>query len=70
MTVPLQLVTTTLCLGVPEALPSADILFTKSTPDETLPNTTYFPFNQGVYAVVIKNCDPFVSFPAFAIDMQ
>ena len=32
------------------------------------PKTTCLPSSQGVTTVVMKNCDPFVSFPLFAID--
>ena len=31
------------------------------------PKTTCFPSSHGVATVVMKNCDPFVSFPAFAM---
>ncbi len=39
-------------------------------PFKTLPNTTWRPSSQGVCFVVMKNWDPFVSFPALAIDSQ
>lgn len=39
-------------------------------PFSTFPNTTCLPSSQGVFTVVIKNCEPFVSFPAFAILSQ
>ena len=34
----------------------------------TLPKTTCLPSNQEVFLVVMKNCEPFVSLPEFAID--
>ena len=36
-------------------------------PSKTLPNTTCFPSNHGVLTVVIKNWEPFVSLPEFAM---
>ena len=36
----------------------------------TFPNTTWRPSSQLVLTVVMKNCDPFVSFPAFAMLSQ
>ena len=37
-------------------------------PAKTFPKTTCFPSSHVVLTVVIKNCEPFVSLPAFAID--
>ena len=51
----------TRALGVPERVPSPSILFTRSIPSITSPNTTCLPFNQGVAIVVMKNCEPFLS---------
>ena len=42
--------------------------FTSSKFSTTLPNTTCFPSSQGVLTVVIKNWEPFVSRPEFAIE--
>ena len=39
-----------------------------SIPFVTFPNTVCFPFSQGVDAVQMKNCDPLVFGPAFAIE--
>ena len=39
-----------------------------SMPLTTWPKTTCFPSSQGAAAVVMKNCDPFVCAPLFAID--
>ena len=41
---------------------------TVSIPDTTDPKTTCFPSKNGVCAVQMKNWDPFVLGPAFAID--
>ena len=41
---------------------------TVSIPDTTDPKTTCFPSRNGVCAVQMKNWDPFVFGPAFAID--
>ena len=37
-------------------------------PSTTLPKTQCLPSSQGVTTVVMKNCEPFVFGPAFAID--
>jgi len=37
-------------------------------PFNTIPKTTCLPSNQLVLTVVMKNCEPLVSLPAFAID--
>lgn len=55
-------------VGVPRAVPSASMARTTDIPSVTLPKTTCLPFNHGVSAVVMKNCDPFVFGPALAID--
>ena len=39
-----------------------------SYPDTSFPNTVCLPSNQGVLTVVMKNYDPFVLGPAFAMD--
>ncbi len=36
-------------------------------PSKTLPNTTCFPSSHGALAKVMKNCEPLVSGPAFAM---
>ena len=41
---------------------------TTSMPSMTFPNATWRPLSQGVGAVVMKNCDPFVFGPALAMD--
>merc|ERR550514_228668 len=41
---------------------------TTSRPAVTLPNTQCAPSSQGVSAVQIKNCEPLVLGPAFAIE--
>ena len=37
-------------------------------PSKTPPKTTWRPSSQAVFTVQMKNCDPFVPGPAFAID--
>lgn len=44
----------------------ASIWRTTFMPFRIFPNTTCLPSNHGVCFVVMKNCDPFVSLPAFA----
>jgi len=59
----------TLFFGFPCS--DATFLFIKSTiyfPYTTLPKTVCFPSNQLQGTKVIKNWEPFVFFPAFAID--
>ena len=41
---------------------------TVSIPATTKPKTTCFPSRKDVCAVQMKNCDPFVFGPAFAMD--
>ena len=41
--------------------------WTTSRPDNTRPNIVCFPSSHGVAVVVMKNCDPFVLGPAFAM---
>lgn len=36
----------------------------------TFPKTTCLPSSHEVFLTVMKNCDPLVSFPAFAMDSQ
>jgi hypothetical protein len=49
-------------------VPAFSILSTTVYPETTRPNTTCLPSRCGVSAVVMKNCEPFVFGPAFAID--
>jgi len=58
------------CDTVPSCDPHDSICCTTSCPDVTTPNTVCFPSSQSVSAVVMKNCDEFVSGPAFAIDSR
>ena len=37
-------------------------------PDVTFPKTTWRPSSQDVFTVQMKNCEPFVSGPALAMD--
>ena len=46
-------------LVFPDEEPRLSICFTISIPFVTLPNTTCFPSNHGVSAVVMKNCREF-----------
>lgn len=39
-------------------------------PFNIFPKTTCLPSSHGVCFVVIKNCDPFVSLPALAMESQ
>lgn len=59
--------------------PQASIASNTSIPSTTIPNATWWLLSHGVatyiitiarkrQTVVMKNCDPFVSFPALAID--
>lgn len=57
-------------LGVPDLLPNFSILFTNCIPSTTFPKTVCLPFNQGVFTVVMKNCEPFVFTPEFAIERR
>ena len=69
---------TTLRRGIPLLDPMDSMVFTTSIPSMTRPNATCFPSNHGVFTynsfpqlirtVVMKNCDPLVSGPAFAMD--
>ena len=63
-----QLAMTTVLLVLPEREPTPSISVTTSIPSTTLPNTTCFPSKWAVFAVQMKNWDPFVFGPAFAID--
>mmetsp|Transcript_15108 Transcript_15108/g.20256 ORF Transcript_15108/g.20256 Transcript_15108/m.20256 type:complete len:281 (+) Transcript_15108:580-1422(+) len=58
----------TRCFVFPDWDPHRSSAFTTFIPSTTEPNTTCFPLRNGVASVVIKNCDPFVFSPAFAID--
>lgn len=59
---------TTAFAVLPEEDPTFSTAFTTSIPSTTLPNTTCFPSSHSVLSVQMKNCDPFVPGPAFAID--
>ncbi|KAH0456593.1 hypothetical protein IEQ34_014500 [Dendrobium chrysotoxum] len=52
----------------PDCDPSLSIAWTTEYPSTTLPNTTCFPSSHGVFAVQMKNCEPFVPRPALAIE--
>ena len=52
---------------LPLWLPKDSILSTISKPAVTLPKTTCFRSNHGVSTVQIKNCEPLVPGPAFAM---
>lgn len=54
--------------GLPDGEPTDSTYFTTYFPELTLPKTTCLLFNQSVGAVVMKNWDPLVFFPAFAIE--
>ena len=56
--------------GMPVLDPKDSIFFTTSKPSNTTPNTTWRPSKWGVRTVVMKNCDPLVCRPAFAIDSK
>src|SRR5262249_52940682 len=68
-TVP-DLVILTSALGFPVSVPSPSIFFTRSRPSTTSPKTTCLPSSQAVLTVVMKNWEPFVFAPAFAIDSR
>merc|ERR1719270_253021 len=53
---------------LPRADPHFSSSFTTSIPSTTFPKTTCFPSNHSVFAVQIKNCDPFVFGPLLAIE--
>ena len=61
---------TTLAEVFPELEPLPSIVFTRSCPSKTLPNTTCLPSSHAVFTVVIKNCEPFVFGPALAMDSK
>merc|ERR1712060_1044709 len=63
---PLSTIVTTFC-GVPLDEPTASTAVTACMPSTTFPKTTCLPSSHAVFTVVIKNCDPFVFGPAFAI---
>merc|ERR1719449_67571 len=63
----LTIVTSLTGLSLPSVLLFSTFL-TTSIPLSTFPKTTCLPSNQEVCLVVMKNCEPFVSFPEFAMD--
>lgn len=63
-----QSVMTIFLEGFPLLEPKLSIFFTTSIPSFTCPNTTCFPSSQSVFAVQMKNWDPFVLGPALAIE--
>ena len=63
-----QSVTTTGRLHFPDSLPTASMRRTTSMPSTTEPKTTCLPSSHAVLDVQMKNWDPFVSGPAFAMD--
>ncbi|XXG42946.1 hypothetical protein AAC387_Pa01g3095 [Persea americana] len=63
-----QSATVTVLEVLPLEDPTSSIVRTTSIPSTTYPNTTCFPSSHYVLAVQMKNCDPFVPGPAFAID--
>merc|ERR1719247_41405 len=58
---------TTVFWGAPLDDPTASTFCTTSKPSMTLPNTTCRPSSQDVFTVQMKNCDPLVFGPAFAM---
>eukprot|EP00295_Goniomonas_pacifica_P003748 CAMPEP_0175819470 /NCGR_PEP_ID=MMETSP0107_2-20121207/8087_1 /TAXON_ID=195067 ORGANISM="Goniomonas pacifica, Strain CCMP1869" /NCGR_SAMPLE_ID=MMETSP0107_2 /ASSEMBLY_ACC=CAM_ASM_000203 /LENGTH=69 /DNA_ID=CAMNT_0017131721 /DNA_START=128 /DNA_END=337 /DNA_ORIENTATION=- len=58
---------TTLALGVPEFVPTPSMNLSTSMPCTTFPNTTCFPSNQEVTAVVRKNWLPLEFGPELAM---
>lgn len=52
----------------PDELPKDSIFLMTSIPSTTLPNTTCLLSSHEVRAVQIKNCEPFVFLPEFAMD--
>ena len=62
---PLSEIVTFFFGGVPS---SASIALTTSNPSRTVPKTTCLPSSHGVGTVQMKNCDPLVPGPAFAIE--
>lgn len=52
----------------PVGVPSIRLTTSIDASSRTLPNTTCRPSNHGQATVVMKNCDPLVPGPAFAID--
>ncbi|TGO21525.1 hypothetical protein BPAE_0215g00170 [Botrytis paeoniae] len=66
-TLPLKILTSSTGLSSAPVFTSP-ILFTVPIPLVTRPKIVCFPSNHGVGANVIKNCDPFVFGPEFAID--
>src|SRR5262249_22699284 len=56
-----------LARGNPLSVPNASILRTTSIPATTLPKTTCLPSRCGAGAVQMKNCDPLVFRPRFAM---
>ncbi len=55
-------------LGIESSNTLSRIIRTLTIPSITFPKTTCRPSSHSVFLTVIKNCEPFVFFPAFAID--
>jgi hypothetical protein len=51
----------------PAAFATFSMALTTSIPSTTFPKTTWRPSSHEVTTVVMKNCEPFVSLPAFAM---
>jgi len=58
----------TLDLGLPESDPKSCRSFIAYLPSISFPNTVCFPLSQGQGTKVMKNWEPFVLGPAFAMD--
>ena len=58
------------CEVAPLREPTFSSASTTACPDLTLPKTTCFPLRCEVIAVVMKNCEPCVLRPAFAIESR
>ena len=66
-----QFSTTTVVFGLScESVSKASTSLTTSIPLSTWPKTTCFLSSHGVSFKVIKNCEPFVSLPEFAIESK
>ena len=55
-------------IGIPLSVPYISKAFSTFIPFFTSPNTTWCPSSHGQGTVVIKNCDPFVFGPQFAME--
>lgn len=65
-----ELAIMTFFFGVPDAEPAASMVFTRSMPSTTSPNTTCLPSSHAVGTVVTKNWLPLVLRPALAMDSR